>query len=1193
MKILVVAEKPSVAEHIAQVLGVSEAKPGYFSSDKYLISWALGHLVGLCEPGEIEPAWKPWQLSQLPMIPRRWPLKILPKKKSQYMVLQKLLDRNDLEYIVCATDAGREGELIFRYIYQHSRCQAPAQRLWLNTLTPAAVKQGFDSLSPSARFDDLANSARARAQADWLVGMNFSRAVSLLFGEEASVGRVQTPTLGLIVTREQEIRRFEPEEYFELWADFSLDSGPSLRGCWQGSDPTSKQRLSQEDEAAAIRARCLQGELSWRDFQSEKKLSLPPLLLDLNELSRQACLEYGLTAAQTLDIAQKLYEKCRLISYPRTDSRYLSSALKPSLSALAQHVARQLDLDPEHERYRQPIAQRYVNDDKVSDHHAIIPTLEYPGALSEAERQVYQLICNSFIRLFWSAYRYQTGEALVEVLSPQHADYFQVEWVQTLDPGWTRLVAAPRNELGPQIVTKSPGGSEKLALDTLKVVNKLEEGPQPYDDASLLEAMQKAGSLESEGETIEVGLGTSATRAQTIEALLSRGYLRREGLHLRAQTKGERLLASLPHSLADVELTCSWERKLKVIEEGNYSPVVFMREVRRFCEELLLELLAPPRYQGQPQEPVYSELPLPPDPPTDPQTLSLDDLDWVCHDLLAVEEVGEDVRRSVRLLWEGEDCIYQGFDSFRAFTAYCAAGLLQAEITVIICPDASLCETRTQYLRRLGHRAERLHSGRDEVFSQEVCRRYEEGRLDFLFLTPDQLQRPGMIERLQQVHPGLLAVESAEKLSTWSHHFQPDYLALSKLLDALRPAPILLVYGPCDRGVLEDVAEELELAEPQRIQMPLQGEGLALEWVPAEGHQRERAVHELALQSDNLPMVIYLAHEQMAERIHAALNYSSRVCRATSQQSIYQQQDAIEAYNRGQASILLTNLGRLPGLKAERTTTVLHTALPPSLPLYLQQILSVGGNAGGELRCLALHCPADHHRFEFWLQQINPEVSLLEDVIMQCESGTSTRQGLAELCGLDARTFSAVLEILLASRALLEREGKLHQGREGWQTIAKSFREHQEKLRRDVLSFFEAHRCRYQSLAQALELAPSEETCGLCDICDPDGCKLQVWRRPDAEEFKVLEQLRDSLEYQEAPSIAQIFRTLQCEELSTRDALQPYIRAMVNAGLAEVWIDSLEKKGFTQNYQRMQLTPEGRRPGCLKQVRMPAVTQVD
>ncbi|HEY1212857.1 MAG TPA: DNA topoisomerase, partial [Bryobacteraceae bacterium] len=384
-KIAVLAEKPSVARDIARVLGASKQGEGFLEGNGYVITWAIGHLVALAQPHEIRPEWRSWRRDLLPMLPEHWPLVTYEKTKDQFDVVKKILNSPRVSTVVCATDAGREGELIFRYIYEKAECEKPVQRLWISSLTPDAIRKGFETLRPASEYSGLADAACGRSRADWLVGMNLSRAYTIAYGEELSVGRVQTPTLAMLVERELTIRNFVPENYKEVVATFHpFDSSKetTYEGLWfrRPAEGTSDTEASQKStrlpadgkEAKQIAGRARTGDARIHSIERETQRILPPPLYDLTELQRHANRLFGFSAQRTLELAQALYENHKLISYPRTDSRHLSQEVARTLPSVVQAIEASYRKHLAPQTGQRPLGRRFVDDTKVTDHHAII-----------------------------------------------------------------------------------------------------------------------------------------------------------------------------------------------------------------------------------------------------------------------------------------------------------------------------------------------------------------------------------------------------------------------------------------------------------------------------------------------------------------------------------------------------------------------------------------------------------------------------------------------------------------------------------------------------------------------------------------------------------------------------------------------------------------------------------------------------
>lgn len=631
-KVLVIAEKPSVGRDIARVLGCREKGDGLLAGGNYIVSWAVGHLAALCNPEDYNPAWKKWSMETLPIMPEQMQLQAVVSGRAQLAVLKKLMRSPEVESLICATDSGREGELIFRYIYQLCGCRKPFRRLWVSSMTDEALREGFASLRPGADYDNLFASARCRSEADWLVGINASRAYTLKYNTLLSIGRVQTPTLAIIVARAQEIAAFVPEEYWELRADFALADGQTYWGVWQ--DKQGKTRLV--GPQAAEQAKALQAAVKGRPAQvlqvgREEKSQPPPLLYDLTELQRDCNRRYGYSAQKTLDIAQSLYERRKLLTYPRTDSRYLSDDLAPHLASRVQRLAglaQFSDLAAPLLGQPLPLSKRIIDNSKISDHHAIIPTegnLRLEG-LTPDELRVFRLVALRFLAVFYPPYRYAVTKVLTQVqteANPQ-GELFASRGQEVLQAGWQAVYQQLQAWEAAETPPKKTATAKKSAKEDDQQLPSLQEGqpaqvlavkssrkktqpPKPYTEAGLLSAMENAGRfVEDEAlreQLKENGLGTPATRAAIIERLLKVGYIRRQGKNLLPTEKGERLMEVVPPELKSPETTGKWERGLSAIAGGRMTDEVFMASIRRYVQYLVHDCRTSNRFVRFPEEP--------------------------------------------------------------------------------------------------------------------------------------------------------------------------------------------------------------------------------------------------------------------------------------------------------------------------------------------------------------------------------------------------------------------------------------------------------------------------------------------------------------------------------------------------------------------------------------------------------------
>ena len=596
MSTVIVAEKPSVARDIAGVVGAREKRDGYLESTdgKRIVTWAFGHLVRYADPDDYGAAWSgKWGFGQLPMIPDTWALRVGKDAGKQFAIVKRLI--NAAERVICATDAGREGEHIFRLIYKHAGCQAPVQRLWVSSLTREALSAGFQNLFPARAFDRLAQAAQARAKADWLVGFNLTRAYTVQHGTLCSVGRVQTPTLAIVVERDRQIEAFTKSVYYEVVAHLE----PAFDAIYaRAGEPDDKgrtpwsSRIDSRDGAAAVVKSAWNRAAVVEEVEIRRVHHRPPSLYDLTTLQREANERLGWTAAQTLAAAQTLYE-AKLVTYPRTESRHLPEDVRPLLAdllAALPHPHAGLALDHLQRGRGKVPGKGYIDNAKLTDHHAIIPTKEpLPASLPGNLGALYALIVSRFLSIFFPDRVVE--ETTVRLNISGHV--FLAGGRREIAPGW-RVVGTSGDDGDEAASAILPplGRGQHVVVRSVEVQEKETAPPKPYTDASLLGAMKNAGRRLDDAAQAEVlkesgGLGTPATRASMIEALVKRGYLTRRKKALVSTDKGRGLVAAVAEALRSPELTATWERQLKEIEDGEGSAAGFLDGITGLVRELV------------------------------------------------------------------------------------------------------------------------------------------------------------------------------------------------------------------------------------------------------------------------------------------------------------------------------------------------------------------------------------------------------------------------------------------------------------------------------------------------------------------------------------------------------------------------------------------------------------------------------
>ncbi|WP_282173160.1 DNA topoisomerase III [Cytobacillus firmus] len=569
MKSLVLAEKPSVAREIARVLGCRQSHKSYMEGDKYIVTWALGHLIELKMPEHYDSKYKNWNLEDLPIIPDQMGLKVMKQTSHQYKAIENLAKRKDVKEIIIATDAGREGELVARWILEKIRWRKTIKRLWISSVTDRAIRDGFQNLKPGKQFEDLYESAVCRAEADWLIGLNVTRALTTKYKDPLSAGRVQTPTLALVMEREKVIQQFVPKEYWTIRAHI----GP-LQADWEKK---GEKRIFARETADVVLSKVKGQKAVIQSINRKEKTEPQPLPYDLTELQRDANKRFGFSAKKTSNVLQKLYEQHKLVTYPRTDSRYLTKDMEATMMDRLHGIAASYkdEVKPILANQGKVLANRVFNNEKVTDHHAIIPTEErvHLGDLSPDERKLYEMILRRFLAIFHNPYKYETIHAAIDV----NGETFTARETAVIDLGYRKVERNTEEETGKQSL-KNISKGQSFTLQNAESAAKLTEPPLRYSEADILTQMEK------------YSLGTPATRAEIIERLLETEALERQNGRLFPTKKGKQLMDLVNEDLKSPELTAKWEQELEKIARGKADPKEFLQNIRKQTQSLVSEI---------------------------------------------------------------------------------------------------------------------------------------------------------------------------------------------------------------------------------------------------------------------------------------------------------------------------------------------------------------------------------------------------------------------------------------------------------------------------------------------------------------------------------------------------------------------------------------------------------------------------
>ena len=580
-KFLVIAEKPSVAQSYAKNLSAYKREDGYLEGESCIVSWCLGHLAEYAQPEEYDPKYEKWQFDDLPILPEAWKLKVSKDKKKQFDVLKGLMNRSDVEYLVNGCDAGREGELIFQRVYDLAGCRKPVKRLWISSMEDAAIQKGFQTMKSEEEYKNLCMAAVCRAQADWLIGMNGTRAYTTRYFKRLVVGRVQTPTLAMLAERQERIEHFQKEAFYKV-------------ALTDGKLTVVSENIANEEAADLLAALCNGSTAVVTQMKKEDKKAFPPRLYDLTSLQREANRYFGYTAKRTLDMLQELYEE-KLVTYPRTDSQFVTEDMKDSVEELVEKMPVLLSF-VDYEQLGHGI-KRVINNAKVSDHHAILPTKEAVekgiADLPADKKNLMMLICQQLVQATGEEYLYEQTDITVKC---QEHDFkargkISVQMgFKEVEKAFKQLCVKAEPVEGKEKETSIPAGYEEgMRLFPVKAdkTTHYTSPPKPFNEDTLLAAMETAGNKEFDSETEKKGLGTPATRASIIEKLVSSGYAQRKGKQILPSTEGKELVKVMPEYLKSAVMTAEWENRLLMMEKGQITDIQFMGEITSLVRKIL------------------------------------------------------------------------------------------------------------------------------------------------------------------------------------------------------------------------------------------------------------------------------------------------------------------------------------------------------------------------------------------------------------------------------------------------------------------------------------------------------------------------------------------------------------------------------------------------------------------------------